>query len=176
MPYLGSTLFVATLVVFLLASLVGSVLLAGALLTGVTARAAEVTARNPFRSIALGLPVVVIGSLIAVAALQGGGAAKALGAGLAASMMGAMLCGLSAISLLVGTRLWVRSDEVQPYRRLLRGATVIVLASVLPLFGWFVVFPLAISAGVGGLLRGLVARRSPVAMHPPIPGQAYANR
>lgn len=160
MPYLGSTLFVATLVCFLLVSLVGSVLFAGALFGRATARAAELTARHPLRSIVAGLPIVVIGSVFGAGALQGGAGAKVLGALVTASLISVMLCGLAAISLVVGSRMWSRADDAQPYRRVLRGATVLVLASAFPIFGWLVVFPLAISAGVGGLLRALVARRA----------------
>lgn len=174
MPYLGSTLFVATLVGFLLLSLIASVLLAGALFGAATARAAELTARRPLRSIAVGLPVTVTATLLALGALQGGGAAKAVGAVVASATVASMLTGLAAVGLVVGSRMWARTDELQPYRRLLRGSVVVVVASVFPFFGWFVVFPLALSAGVGGLLRSLVARRPALGAVPA--AEAYASR
>jgi hypothetical protein len=42
-------------------------------------------------------------------------------------------------------------DLDQPWRRVLRGGAVLALLFVVPLLGWFAVFPLTLASGLGAL-------------------------
>jgi hypothetical protein len=42
-------------------------------------------------------------------------------------------------------------DEVQPWRRVLRGGGVLALLFAVPLLGWFAMLPLTLASGLGAL-------------------------
>ena len=65
--------------------------------------------------------------------------------------------GLAGLSTMVGERLPSLSDEGRPWRGLVRGAVCMELAFLLPLVGWFGLLPLALVAGMGAALLGLLA-------------------
>lgn len=158
MPYLGSTLFVTTVVLLVLLSLLGAMLLASAFFGPAVERTARACTSRPKTSLVIGLPITTIASLLCVGLLKGGGPARALGTVLAFALATALVIGLAGVALHVGAKLWSRYDVDRPYRRLLRGAIVVELAAALPVLGWLFVFPLLASLGIGAIAVGLFAR------------------
>ena len=69
------------------------------------------------------------------------------------------LAGSSGLALRIGAGLAMPGDEVAPWRRVLRGGVVLSLTFLLPVVGWFIVFPFALVSGVGAALLAL--RRTP---------------
>ena len=112
---------------------------------------------------------------------KGGGGAKLVATLIAALAVAAAVSGLAVVARQLGDRLSQPSDP--PLRRLVRGVIVLELASGMPFFGWFVLFPLSIAAGLGSLAMALL-RRSPrvqPVFAPPIAqadlrGESYAAR
>ncbi len=158
MPYLGSTLFVTTVVVLVLTSLLGAMLLASAFFGPTVERTARACATRPKTSLLVGLPSTAVAVLFCAALLNGPGAARALGTVLGLAVACALVLGLAGVALHVGASLWSRYDADRPYRRLLRGAIVVELSGALPVLGWLFVFPILAAMGIGALAVGLVSR------------------
>ncbi len=128
-------------------------LAAEALFPHFVTRARKRYGAHPIRVVVLGLAVGLPGAAIAFSLLQAGGApAKGAGFGLAAAVAGAGLLGSAGLCRRIGEGLPSPADAAQPWRRVLRGAAVLVTTFLLPFLGWFGVLPLVILSGVGATL------------------------
>jgi glucan phosphoethanolaminetransferase (alkaline phosphatase superfamily) len=67
-----------------------------------------------------------------------------------------MLTGLVALAQLLGVRI---GDETTPFRTILRGGGLLLLAGLAPYLGWFLFAPLAAWGGLGAAIQALVLRR-----------------
>lgn len=168
MPYLGSTLFVTTLALLFLLSLFAALILAYALMRGSVERAAGAADDRPKTALLVGLPLTAGALLLLIALAHGGGPARGLALFLGLCTLAVALIGLSGFALKIGAALPARVDLEAPYRRVARGAAVLLVACAMPVFGWFVVLPLSISLGLGAVVLG--PRR---AAHRAVPGGAY---
>jgi len=65
------------------------------------------------------------------------------------------LIGSAGLADKIGAGLSSPVDEVQPWRRVLRGGAVLALLFVVPLLGWFAMLPLTLASGLGALLLPL---------------------
>lgn len=160
MPYFGSTLFVASLVAMFLVSLGGAALLASALFPRAVEAIGAAEARRPVGAVLVGAPIFAVLTGLALALLNGPPLARVVGALLAVAGTTLALVGLAATSQRVGAALAPSSSSAG---QVLRGAVVIELAALLPLFGWFVILPLALAAGLGGAAFALFRERATVA-------------
>jgi hypothetical protein len=70
------------------------------------------------------------------------------------------LVGSAGLADKIGAGLASPVDQAQPWRRVLRGGAVLALLFVVPLLGWFAMFPLTLASGLGALLLP----------HRPLPG------
>jgi len=68
------------------------------------------------------------------------------------------LLGSSGLSQRVGIGLPSVVDELQPWRRVLRGGIVLVLTFLLPFVGWFFLLPLVLVSGLGAAVLSWSAR------------------
>jgi hypothetical protein len=71
------------------------------------------------------------------------------------------LIGSAGLADKIGAGLASPVDEVQPWRRVLRGGGVLALLFVVPLLGWFAMLPLTLASGLGALLLPLRALTAP---------------
>ena len=76
------------------------------------------------------------------------------------------LVGSAGLADKIGAGLASPVDEDQQWRRVLRGGAVLALLFVVPLLGWFAVFPLTLASGLGALLFPL--RPAPIS-EPAVP-------
>ncbi|MFO0554614.1 MAG: hypothetical protein U0271_39925 [Polyangiaceae bacterium] len=140
MPYLGSTLFVSTIVVFSLVSLLATLLLGLALFRPFVERVARASHSRPKTSLLVGLPITLLLAGVLAACARAGGLGRGVAIVLGASALTVLFIGLTGLALNVGAAL---SAAREPQHRLvLRGALVLELAMALPLFGWFILTPL----------------------------------
>lgn len=77
---------------------------------------------------------------------------SALGLILMAALVIAMVFGLTAMAVLVSERLL---PEAQGWRQLAGGGGMLVLASLTPYVGWFLLFPYIAFRGLGGFIQSL---------------------
>lgn len=73
------------------------------------------------------------------------------------------LAGAAGIAAQVGVRLWPAAD---PWRQSRNGGLVLVCVALLPMVGWFIVFPLLLVAGMGTQVRAWFVRKPTVTEAP----------
>jgi len=111
----------------------------------------------PGRSFLLGLINVVFISVL-VAALSGGGDfPQLLGLILFAVLVIGLAFGLAGMAPLIGERLLPESSAV---RQASWGAAIMVVASLTPFIGWFLLFPYLSFRGLGAFILSLFSRAS----------------
>jgi hypothetical protein len=157
MPYFGSTIFIVSLVCLFLLSLAGAILFATAALGERLTRASHVLAERPMRSTLVGLLLGGTGFLVVALLSKGGGGAKLVAAIVAALWVSGAVTGLAVVAQKLGDRLSQPGDPL--LRRVVRGAIVLELAASFPFFGWFVLFPLSIAAGLGSVAMTVLRRK-----------------
>jgi hypothetical protein len=151
-------IIVGSLMVFI-AHWLGAFALFPALVEGCSER----YGRRPVAATLLGL-VVLVPTLVAATLITKKFAHPVIGtlvvALLSIPTLLAML-GSAGLALRIGAGLRSQSDTEQPWRRVLRGGTVLSLVFVLPVLGWFVMLPWALASGFGAALMTLLAERRP---------------
>lgn len=138
------------LVLGTLITIVGYWLLFEACVPRTVSRAKEAYENRPWRTFWVGLvvvaPLLVLGLVLANA---GAAPVKLVGVTLLLLLVLTGLLGSTGFARLVGIRLNAPADEAQPWRRVLRGGSVVSVTFVLPLAGWFIVLPAVLITGVG---------------------------
>lgn len=79
------------------------------------------------------------------------------------------LGGSTGFALRIGAGLAMPEDERTPWRRVLRGGAVLSLTFLLPIVGWFLVFPWVLVSGVGA---AWLASRRVIRVTTPLPERA----
>ncbi len=73
------------------------------------------------------------------------------------------LVGSSGLTQKIGMGLQSPTDDTQPWRRVLRGSTVLVLTFLLPFVGWFAILPWTLVSGVAAALLSFKTSRKEAA-------------
>ena len=150
---MADVLKIFLIVLGLLLVLISYWLGAEALFPRLVARAQDRYRARPVRITLLG---ALVGAPLATAGLgllQAGSApAKAIGFVLVSCVGLAALAGSAGLCRRIGAGLPAPADAAQPWRLVLRGATVLALMSLLPFTGWFLVLPLVLLSGFGAAL------------------------
>ena len=161
-----STVFsIVSVIIGFALSMAATALLASALFPRWVARSGERVRRKPIRTFLIGLVLGGICVLLGGATSSGGGPLGFIGAILIAGTLGFALCGSAGVAMAIGEGLPSPADVERPWKALIRGWVVLSLASLLPVFGWFFVLPIALLMGFGAALVSLFQRdppRSPV--------------
>lgn len=127
-----------------------------ALYGGVVERASRQYAGHGIRATLIGLVISVPLLLIGIGFLSAPAPiAKILGGIVLIVLLSLALLGSAGLTRLIGERLPAPTDELQPWRRVFRGGTVLSITFVLPFVGWFLVLPLTLLSGVGAALLSL---------------------
>lgn len=95
---------------------------------------------------------------------------KWIGVLIATAPILAGLLGTAGLASRVGCGMPAPVDEAQPWRRVLRGGTVLALTFLLPVIGQLVVIPLVLASGVGASMLSWLSRKT--ADSPPQPASA----
>jgi len=158
LPYLGSTVFFISLFGALFIALNGYFLLVRSLAPDFVEGAATRLRRRPILTPLFG---GILGSAAAIASIvllsAGPGVAKLAGTILAVGVLALALAGTTGLCAIIGEGLSSPSDEGRHWFRCLKGGVVLELTFFLPLFGWFVVLPIAVLGGLGASAGALVS-------------------
>ncbi len=117
------------------------------------ARARRRFERTPGRVVAAG--VVLAAPLLApaIGLLQVDlGPVRLVGLWWLGAVLAASLAGLSGLAARIGATLPGPSDAARPWWPLVKGAVALELACLVPILGWFLLFPLLLAAGAGAAL------------------------
>src|SRR5579859_5390453 len=93
---------------------------------------------------------------------------KLVGTMLYLLLMALAALGASGIALLISDRVAALDPNVSRYGALMRASSILVIAGVFPLLGWFLVGPVLTIASIGYGLQALVARQGSYVVAPPI--------
>lgn len=158
MPYFGSTLFFVALAALYVVSLSALMLLGLALAPSFVERAAEDVERRPARCAFTGAAVLGLTLLLVAVGGAAGPVLKIVSLLALALATGLAALGLSAVAARVGASLWGGDEARSPFRQVLRGGLVTLLAALVPFFGWLVIAPLALVVAVGASTRAALRR------------------
>lgn len=147
-------------------------LLFEALFTRVVDRAARQYAERPFRVALVGLLVGAPLFVIGLALLNSAAGLKLIGTILVSALLLTGLLGSAGLARRIGIQLASATDAQYPWRRVLRGGTVLSITFVLPVIGWFVVLPLTLASGVGAVILSRVGRTETTTVAPAMPAPA----
>lgn len=138
-------------------------LMFSALFAPAVGRAQQALATRPMRVLLMGalvgIPLVLLG--LAMAA-NGAGPIKLLGVTLLILLTTAALFGSTGLVRMVGLGLGNPQTARSNGGVVLRGGSVVAIACVFPLVGWFLLLPVVLIVGFGAMLQG-VRRQSTVA-------------
>lgn len=149
-------------------------LAAAALAPNVVARAAD-QYRRPVRLTLLGLLMVVPLVLIGIGCLKlNNPFFVMLGIGFLSFPVIVGLIGSAGLCQRIGSGLGAPADDIQPWRRVLRGGTVVVLTFLLPFFGWVALTLWTLVTGFAAAMLSFRAPKTsaPVAQPASAPAQA----
>lgn len=149
-------LILGTLIVF-----VSYWLASTALFPALTNAARRKYQTHPLRMTFLGIAVVAPSALLGAVLLQSPNPViKLTGAAVVSLLVLLGLIGSTGLSQRIGYGLSALADDQQPWRRVLRGGSVLALTFVLPVIGWFLVLPWALVSGVGAAVASLRSGRN----------------
>lgn len=170
MPYLSSTIFVASLVLAVLLSLTGYMLLVRAMFPAFVERSSTAWSSRPVATVALGAPVAIVLILISVGLLNApNGALRLIGFLVTGLSLGLTFAGTAGLAARIGRGLASPSDHGREWAGLLRAGIVLELSMLFPILGWFVIAPIAVIGGAGAAVQALFARRAaPLPIAPPM--------
>ena len=164
MVTIGDVLAVIGSVIALVVSLWALVIAVSVLFGERTARARERLEQSPRKVTVLGAAIaMVLGVLVAALLHQPNGFLKLVGWVIWLLWLIAVAIGFSGLSALVGQRLTRLEPSLTPYGALSRGALFCILATLVPILGWFVVAPLMSFASLGAGVEAVFARVPAVA-------------
>ncbi|GMR09826.1 MAG: hypothetical protein BMS9Abin28_0646 [Anaerolineae bacterium] len=109
----------------------------------------------PGRSFLLGLINVLFLSVIVAALSNGGEFLQLLALLIFAVLVGGLAFGLAGMAPLIGERLLPESSGI---RQAAWGAAIMVVASLTPFVGWFLLFPYLSFRGLGAFILSLLTR------------------
>jgi hypothetical protein len=87
--------------------------------------------------------------------------AKLAAWGIMLALLSLAALGGSGLALLAADRVQEHEPQLSPYKALMRGAALVVVPGLLPVFGWFLVGPAMLFVGVGAGTNALVVARPP---------------
>jgi len=139
-------------------------LAAAALFPQTVTRARAAYDQRPLRATLIGTaittPLLIAG--LAMASAAPNPALKLLGVALLAVPVLLGLVGSAGLGERIGVGLPSTLDVTHPWRRMLRGGTVLSLTFLLPVIGWFGVLPWTVISGVGAVWMAIRAGRGSV--------------
>lgn len=168
MTTIGDVLAVVGIVVVTVLSLWALVMALSVLFGERTARARERLEHSPGKVTLLGaVMALVVGIIVAALLNQPAPPLKLIGWIIYLLILVIASIGFSGLATLVAQRLNQLEPSLTPYGALSRGALFCVLATLVPILGWFVVAPLMGFASVGAGMEAIFARAPAVAPSQP---------
>lgn len=113
--------------------------------------------RTPVRTLFVGALVAapLLGPALGLLQVDNG-AVRMIGVWWLATAMATSLIGLSGLASYVGGTLPGPSDEARTWWPMAKGTLALELACLIPILGWFLLFPLLLTAGAGAAVFSLL--------------------
>ncbi len=108
-----------------------------------------------------GIALVVVVAILALAQYQLPITKLAI-TGILLALLSLAALGASGLAMLAADRVLENEPNLSPYAALMRGAALVVVPGLLPVFGWFLVAPAMLFVGIGAGTRALRLATPPV--------------
>jgi hypothetical protein len=119
----------------------------------------ERIADRPGKTFLAGLVVLVtLGTLAALLSAAPPAPVKLIGTAMLLALICLSFLGSAGVALMAATSIGKGAPDLPPYAQLSRGVGYLVLASSMPLVGWFFVGPIVFIMGLGAGWAGALAR------------------
>jgi len=118
--------------------------------------AAAICGKGLIKPFVAGLPVTLAMIFVAVVLSTFGSGGKIAAVATVCLYLMIANCGVAGLATVVGERLASSADSKQSWRATMRGGGALMLASLLPILGWFLILPGAMIIGCGASLISLV--------------------
>lgn len=151
---IGDVQAVLALVIATALGLWGALVVASLLFNKKTERAAYFLTERPTGTTVLGAFLAVVGIGLGIGLMKAGGLAMFLGWVLLLFTLLVALIGCAGLTRVVAERMQPLSP-VSPFAATVRAAGLVVFSGFLPAFGWFLLFPLQLFAGLGAGIKAL---------------------
>lgn len=126
------------------------------------AQAREHLEKAPWRAFIIGVALTITVGVVAFNLLNvTNGVVKLAGWTLLVMLFATSAFGGAGLAQLVGERIGRLDSQISPYLALARGAGLIVLMGLVPVFGWFAFVPAALLASLGAGFQALIVRARP---------------
>lgn len=159
MTTIGDVLAVIGIVVTVVVSTWALVITVSILFGGRTARAQARVEQAPVKTILLGaVMTAILGFIVAVLLNQPNPLGKLIGWVIYLLMLVVTAIGLSGLVGLLARQLTQMEPSLSPYGALSRAALICVIATLLPIFGWFVVTPMTLFVSLGAGTQAILER------------------
>lgn len=117
--------------------------------------------RKPWQTLTIGLPTVAFfGFLAVILAAQPIPLVKLAGTALYLAILAIAALGGGGLATLIGRKMLPLDSSLSPFQALSRGSGILVLASLFPLLGWFLIAPMVLVMSFGAGVQALVAKPS----------------
>jgi hypothetical protein len=114
--------------------------------------AAAICGKGLIKPFVAGLPVTMAMIFVVAVLSRFGSGGKIAAAATVCLYLIIANCGVAGLVTVIGENLASKVNSEPPWRVTLRGGAALMLASLLPILGWFVILPLAIIIGCGAIL------------------------
>ncbi len=156
---MADTMAIFFVILGLMLALPGLWLLCVGLWPRAVADSAETCSRGLIKPFLAGLPITIFTIVLAAVLNRVPGAVGNVSAiGIVCLYVIFAGAGTAGLATSIGRRLSSPADRERPWKATLRGSIVLELPFLLPVVGWFVVFPASMIIGSGAALLGLLKR------------------
>jgi len=151
---IGDVQAVLALVIASALGIWGALIIASLLFNKKTERAGYFLTERPTGTTVMGAFLAVLGIGLGIGLMKGGGLAMFLGWVLLLFTLLVALIGCAGMVNVVAARIQPLSP-VSPFAATVRAAGLMVFSGFMPAFGWFLLFPLQLFAGLGAGMKAL---------------------
>ena len=163
---MGEIIGLILLTISSIVTLVAMLVLLPALIPNKVSQAQIVLQQSPGRSFVIGLVNFIFFFVIAAVLFQGGDFASLLALIILLALFGLAAIGLAGVVLIVQARIY-EDGSIKEIRQTMKSATLLTLAGLFPLIGWFVLTPIVLLCCLGAVIMVLVRRQKQEAMSGP---------
>jgi hypothetical protein len=165
----GDVLAITLLIVVTVITLWAGIVAFSVVFSGKARIAAQALTERPGRQIGFGFLIAAVSTGITIAFLSKGGPVASIGFFIAAAIMALAVMGSAGLAMVVAERLKQLDTTYSPLSSTVRGAALSVAVGLIPVIGWFFLFPAALCASLGAGMTALTTRKRPaVAVEEPV--------
>lgn len=136
-------------------------LLTESLCANAVRRARDLYTNRPLRTTLVGVAAGAPSTFLGIVLLSSGGGLPSFAGFTVLSLLVLIaLFGSTGFVRLVGEGLPTERGAREPWRAVMRGGSVVSIACLLPIAGWFIVLPLTLASGIGAVICVMVPMRS----------------